>query len=174
MPFWTMAATENAAAAAVGEVIPHVGTSMFLDGLALWSGAVTWPVVGLLLFSKLRSFRTLGRLNAPAGFFCIWEPILFGLPIILNPLLIIPFILTGVWGVTFAWLMVSIGWVTVPYVTIPMIAPPILSGFLATGGDWRAIPISIAVLLGATIIWYPFIKSWERIRAKENPGDVIK
>lgn len=174
MPFWTMAATENAAAAAVGEVIPHVGTSMFLDGLALWSGAVTWPVVGLLLFSKLRSFRTLGRLNAPAGFFCIWEPILFGLPIILNPLLIIPFILTGVWGVTFAWLMVSIGWVTVPYVTIPMIAPPILSGFLATGGDWRAIPISIAVLLGATIIWYPFIKSWERIRAKENSGDVIK
>ena len=174
MPFWTMALTENAEAAAAGLAIPHIGTSMFLDGLALWSGAVTWPVVGILLFSKLRSFRTLGRLNAPVGFFCIWEPIMFGLPIILNPLLIIPFILTGIWGVTFAWIMVSIGWVTAPYVMIPMITPPIFSGFLATGGDWRSIPVSLVVLIGAAIIWFPFIKAWERIRAKEDPGDVIK
>jgi PTS system cellobiose-specific IIC component len=174
MPFWTMALTENAEAAAAGLTIPHIGTSMFLDGLGLWSATTTWPVVGILLFSKLRSFRTLGRLNAPVGFFCIWEPIMFGLPIILNPLLIIPFILTGIWGVTFAWIMVSIGWVTVPYVMIPMITPPIFSGFLATGGDWRSIPVSLIVLIGAAIIWYPFIKAWERIRAKEDPGDVIK
>jgi PTS system cellobiose-specific IIC component len=173
MPFWTMATTANAAAAAAGQPIPHIGTSMFLDGLALWSGAVTWPVVGILLFSKLRSFRTLGQLNAPVGFFCIWEPIMFGLPIILNPLLIIPFILSGIWGVTFAWIMCAIGWVTVPYVMIPMIAPPILSGFLATGGDWRSIIVSVVVLIGATIIWYPFLKAWERVRARENPGDLI-
>jgi PTS system cellobiose-specific IIC component len=174
MPFWTMAATENAEAAAMGLAIPHIGTSMFLDGLALWSGAVTWPVIGILLFSKLRSFRTLGRLNAPVGFFCIWEPVMFGLPIILNPLLIIPFLLSGIWGVTFAWIMVSIGWVTAPYVMIPMIAPPIVSGFLATGGDWRSVIVSLVVLVGATLIWYPFIKAWERIRARENPGDVIQ
>ena len=174
MPFWTMALTENAEAAAAGLAIPHIGTSMFLDGLALWSGSVTWPVIGILLFSKLRSFRTLGRLNAPVGFFCIWEPIMFGLPIILNPLLIIPFILSGIWGVTFAWIMVSVGFVTAPYVMIPMITPPIFSGFLATGGDWRSIPVSVIVLLGAAIIWYPFIKAWERIRAREDPGDVIK
>jgi PTS system cellobiose-specific IIC component len=174
MPFWTMATAENAAAAAAGKPIPHLGTSMFLDGLALWSGVVTWPVVGLLLFSRLRSFRTLGRLNAPVGVFCIWEPILFGLPVILNPILIIPFILSGIWGVTFAWVMASIGWVTVPYAIIPMITPPILSGFLATGGDWRSIPISIIILLGATLIWFPFIKAWESIRAEENPGDIIK
>jgi PTS system cellobiose-specific IIC component len=174
MPFWTMALTENAEAAAAGLAIPHIGTSMFLDGLALWSGSTTWPVVGILLFSKLRSFRTLGRLNAPVGFFCIWEPVMFGLPIILNPLLIIPFILSGIWGVTFAWIMVSVGFVTAPYVMIPMITPPIFSGFLATGGDWRSIPVSLIVLIGAAIIWYPFIKAWERIRAKEDPGDVIR
>lgn len=174
MPFWTMAATENAEAAAAGLSIPHIGTSMFLDGLALWSGAVTWPVVGILLFSKLRSFKTLGRLNAPVGFFCIWEPVMFGLPIILNPLLIIPFLLSGIWGVTFAWIMVSVGWVTAPYVMIPMITPPILSGFLATGGDWRSIIVSLVVLVGAVLIWYPFIKAWERIRARQNPGDVIQ
>ncbi|HEY60092.1 MAG TPA: PTS sugar transporter subunit IIC [Anaerolineae bacterium] len=174
MPFWTIAVTENAEAVAAGLSIPHIGTSMFLDGLALWSGTTTWPVIGILLFSKLRSFRALGRVNAPVGFFCIWEPIMFGLPIILNPLLIIPFILSCLWGVTFAWIMVSIGWVTVPYVVIPMITPPIMSGFLATGGDWRSIPLSVIVLVGATVIWYPFIKAWERIRALEDPGDVIK
>lgn len=173
LPFWTMATTENAAAAAAGLPIPHIGTSMFLDGVAIWSGVVTWPVVGIILFSKLRSFRALGRLNAFVGIFCIWEPIMFGLPIILNSLLLIPFILSGVWCTTVAWTVVSAGWVTVPYVMIPMITPPILSGFLATGGDWRSIPLSVVILAGAVLIWYPFIKAWERIRARQNPGDVI-
>jgi PTS system cellobiose-specific IIC component len=172
-PFWTMAAAANAEAASAGLPIPHIGTSQFLDGLALWSGSTTWPVVAILLFSRLRSFRALGRLNAPIGFFNIWEPIMFGLPIILNPLLIIPFILTGIWGATFAWIMVAIGWVTVPYVVIPLITPPIIAGFLATGGDWRSIPVQIVVLVGAFLIWYPFIRAWERTRAAENPDDVI-
>ena len=173
-PFWTMAAAENVAAVAAGQAIPHIGTSMFLDGLALWSGTLIWPVVGLLLFSKLHSFRTLGKLNAPVGIFCIGEPILFGLPIILNPILIIPYIISGIWGATAAWFAVSLGLVTVPYVTIPMITPPILSGYLSTGGDWRSIPLSLVILLVSLIIWFPFIKAWENIRMKENPGDLIK
>jgi len=173
MPFWTMALAENAKAAAAGLPIPHIGTSMFLDGLALWSGSVTWPVIGILLFSKLKSFRALGRLNAPIGFFMIWEPIMFGLPIILNPMMFIPFLLSGIWGVTFAWFMVRLGFVTAPYIMIPMITPPIIGGYLTTGGDWRAIPVTIIVLVGAAIIWYPFIKAWERIRAQENPSDIM-
>ena len=174
MPFWTMAATENVEAVAAGLAAPHIGTSMWLDGIALWSGTVTWPVVGILLFSKLKSFRALGKLNAPVGLFCIWEPIMFGLPIILNPVMFVPFLLSAVWGVVFGYIVTTLGLVAVPYVMIPMITPPILGGYLTTGGDWRAIPVCIIVLLGAAVIWYPFIKAWENIRAKENPSDVIQ
>jgi len=174
MPFWQMALEENIQAAAAGLPIPHVGTSTFFDGLAIWSGSLTWPVIVIMLFSKLRSWRAIARLNAPVGIFCIWEPVVFGLPIILNPILAIPMILTSLWGVVVAYYAVIWGLVTTPYVMIPMITPPILSGFLSTGGDWRSIPVSIIVLVGAGLIWYPFLKAYERMRAKENPGDVIQ
>lgn len=139
--------------------------------------AFVWPggagvtlilLVAILIFSKRADYKVIGRLAIGPGLFNINEPIMFGLPIVLNPLFMIPFILAPLATATIAYFATVFGFVAPVVVNVIWVMPAILSGFLATGGDWRAIVLTLINLAVAMFIWAPFVIAANKIGAPEE------
>src|SRR5690625_5242761 len=87
---------DNAAAYQVGEPLPHIITRQFSRYVALGGGGATFGLVlCMVLFAKSKQYRSLGKLSLAPGFFNINEPIIFGVPIVLNPIMVVPFIVVS-------------------------------------------------------------------------------
>lgn len=162
---WQTMRAENVAAAQIGAAIPHIGTPDFLNYFPRVS---ILPLIVIMLFSKDKGLKRLGQLAFPASFFNIAEPIIYGLPIVLNPLLFIPWVLG--YGVLciLNYLAVAAHLVSIPYITVPWTTPGPLMAFFGTGGDWRALILSILNYIIMGLIWYPFFKAYERKRMLET------
>ncbi len=141
--------------------LPHiVVVSLFLFVFPGGSGA-TLPLVLLLLRSRVRRLRTLARLTVGPAIFNINEPLLFGLPVVFNPFLSVPFIVAPLVLGTITYLSVDLGLVARPAFYIPSSVPVFLSVYLATL-DWRAVALICVNLLVATLIYVPFVRAYER------------
>ena len=134
--------------------------------------AFVWPggagvtlvlIIMILVLSKRADYKTVGKLGIAPGLFNINEPVMFGLPVVLNPLLMIPFILAPLATATIAYFATMAGLVRPVVVNVIWVMPTIISGFLATAGDWRAIVLTIINLLVAALIWAPFILAANRL-----------
>ncbi len=132
----------------------------------VWPGGagVTLVLIVMILFlSKRADYKTVGKLGLAPGIFNINEPVMFGLPVVLNPLLMIPFILAPLATATIAYFATMAGLVRPVVVNVIWVMPTIISGFLATAGDWRAIVLTIINLIVAALIWAPFILAANRL-----------
>lgn len=125
--------------------------------------------VALMLFSKSKTYRDLGRLAFPSALFDINEPVIFGFPIVINPLTMIPFILIPLVLATMSYILITIGWISAPSALVPWTMPPIIGPLKATGWDWRAAVWSAIELVIAGAGYYPFFKVAEKqMLAHEN------
>lgn len=138
-----------------GTEIPYLWTS------ASYSAYVWYATLGLLIaiFIKSRNnhFREVAKLGIMPCIFNIGEPVMYGLPTVLNPLLFIPFILCPVVLSAVAYLATYFGLVAPVTQNVAWVMPPILYGFFSTAYDWRSIILSVVNLLLAVIIYYPFV-----------------
>ena len=128
-------------------------TYMSLGG----SGCTLGLVIAILLLSKREDYRAIAKLETAPAIFEINEPMIFGLPIVLNPLLVVPFILTPLVTGTFAYFMTKIGFAGVCVYAMPWTTPPILSAWLSTGGSIGAIVTQIICIVMAALIYAPFV-----------------
>lgn len=97
-----------------------------------------------------------------SGAFNINEPVIFGTPIILNPILFLPFIITPIVLVITSYTAISIGWVPKTVVMIPWATPPIISGYLVTGGHLSGALLQLFNFVIAMVIYYPFVVLCDR------------
>ncbi|EFH89109.1 PTS system, lactose/cellobiose family IIC subunit [Ktedonobacter racemifer DSM 44963] len=158
LPFWLTTISANATGGHGIVTEPFFHIFSHLGG----SGA-TWPLVIYMLRSRSSQLRTIGRVALGPAIFNINEPVTFGVPMVLNPLMMIPFILVPIVVVSINYLAFSLGLVHVPIVMQPFTVPVGISGFIATGGDWRGSVLQGVNLVISALIYYPFFKSWERI-----------
>jgi PTS system cellobiose-specific IIC component len=159
LPFWLSTLTSNATAGGHGIVTePFFHIFAHLGG----SGA-TWPLVIYMLRSRSAQLRTVGKVALGPAIFNINEPVTFGVPMALNPLMMIPFVLVPVTIVTINYIVFSIGLVHVPVVLQPFTVPIGISGFVATGGDFKGSLLQFFDLAVSALIYYPFFKAWERV-----------
>ena len=100
------------------------------------------------------------------GLFNINEPVIFGYPIVYNISLIIPFILTPALGIIIAYAATAMHFMNERVVYIPWTTPPLLSGYLATAGDWRAILVQALILILGVLLYIPFVKINDVVMAK--------
>src|SRR6266852_4957218 len=107
--------------------------------------------------------RTVGKVALGPAIFNINEPVTFGVPMALNPLMMIPFVLVPVTIVTINYIVFSFGLVHVPVIMQPFTVPLGISGFFATGGDLRGSLLQFFDLAVSAVLYYPFFKAWERI-----------
>lgn len=167
---WLTAQNGNITAIKNGHVPPYVWVRGSFDVFAWFGGAggTLMLIVAILIFSKRSDYRTIAKIALAPGIFNIGEPILLGLPVVLNPVYLIPFLLTPVVNVAFSYWVSIMGLVNPVQVAVPSVMPPIIGPFLACNYDWRAIVLSIINMLIALAIWTPFVIAADKI-ANNNP-----
>jgi len=151
--------------------LPNVVTSQFYE---VWitvggSGFTIALVLYYLFRAHSKQLKQLGGLAIGPAIFNINEPVIFGTPIVMNPLLIIPFLLAPLVIVLVTYLSMDIGWVAKPSgVAVPWTTPIFISGLLASGGKLSGAFIQLVDLLIAVVIYYPFVRLWDRQKASEE------
>jgi len=132
-----------------------------------------WTVIGgtgatlglniLMLRSKLETVKNIGKAAIVPSIFNINEPLIFGAPIVFNPILAIPFVLVGgVVNQVIVYLSMSLGLNNIPFNMFFVPVVPIgISGFLANN-DWRGIVVTFIILIVDIAVWYPFFKIYEK------------
>lgn len=154
----------NSAALAAGEPIKYVlnggllGSFAFIGG----SGGALCLLLAILLFSKSQSMRLLAVASLPLSLFNVSEVLLFGLPIILNPRLFIPFLIVPALNAMLALTVVQMGWVSPAVVSVPFTAPVLLNAYLSTHGDWVAVGLQVALLGLGTLVYAPYVRAIHR------------
>lgn len=164
-PIWTQMLTQNIDAVKAGLMPPNIASEQFIN---LFVRVSPLPLIILMLRSKVKRYRTLGKLALPAAIFNIAEPILYGLPLVLNPLLFIPWVVGYMFLFVFNYIIVAIHLVPIPYFMVPWTMPGPIAAYLATGGSWSAAILSIASYVIMGFIWYPFFKALERKTLREE------
>ena len=169
-PFLIQNMQENMAAYANHEEIPHIINMAFKDTFAVMggSGNTIALFIAIFIFSRRQDYKDFAKLSVTPAVFNISEPIIFGLPIVFNISLIIPFILAPIFSLTIAYFATAMGFINHVVVQIPWTTPPVISGFLATAGDWRAAFLQIIIIAVSVFIYLPFLRIDEKVTATKQ------
>ncbi|MGT2756995.1 PTS sugar transporter subunit IIC [Streptococcus ovuberis] len=132
------------------------------------SGVTIALIIAIFIFSKRKEYRTVAKLSAPMGVFNINEPITFGIPMVLNPLFAIPWLIVPPICCAIGYFATYTGLVPPVYLTVPWITPPGLYAFLATGNNLMAGLVSLFNVFVAFLIWAPFVIAANRVKAENE------
>lgn len=132
------------------------------------SGATLGLIIMMCIITKSDQLKYLGRASIVPAIFNINEPILFGLPLVYNPFMAIPFFLAPMSAASLAYFALKLGFVSPIVVNHPWPTPVGISGLLATGGDVRAFILSVLCALLAAAIYFPFLKYYDNKLYKEE------
>lgn len=169
---YVVALTENTAAYEATRSVadlPYLWTRGSFDAYAQMggSGVTLALIIAIFLFSKREEHRAVAKLSAPMGLFNINEPITFGIPMVLNPVFVIPWLIVPPVCATIAYLATAAGLIPPVFATVPWITPPGLYAYLATGGNVMAALVSLFNLFVAFLIWTPFVIAANKVKAGE-------
>lgn len=115
-----------------------------------------------MLRSKSNLYRSLGKMSFPSAVFCINEPVIFGFPIVMNPLMMIPFIATPMILGASSYVLMKVCIIGKIVFLVPWIIPPIIGHYLATNGNIPATIWSICTIAISYLIYLPFFKIAEK------------
>lgn len=170
-PFWYENLNANINAAATGTAIPHFMTEQFFQWFVWIGGAgATLSLAILMTFvAKSRFLKQIGKYTIIPGVFNINEPLIFGIPVIMNPYLAIPFVLAPLaMGIVTYLAMGVLNIVAAPIAIAPWVLPAPIGAFMATGFDWKAAALAIVNIIVAMVIYYPFFKTYDNKMLKEE------
>ena len=184
MPSFDANTLENAAAYAAGTPLtelPRIVTSSFyFNFVAIGGGGATLGLVLLMLRSKSIQIRTVGKLAIIPGIFGINEPVLFGLPIVLNPIFLIPFLLTQVVNIFLCYGAMAVGLVNRTLINVSSTVPVGVGQWLSSL-DYRAVILTVVCIAANMLVYYPFYKLFEKeklaeeqLPSEQNPEDAIE
>lgn len=157
---------EQQAAVAEGvsnEELPHVlgqGFYILFSGIGGAGGTLALLFI-IMLFGKAKQYKALGKLSIIPGFFMVNEPVVFGFPLILNPIMIVPFITVPVVQTIIAYFAIATGIVPrLPGINPGFGLPAFVNGFIV--GGWQIAVLQIVLVLIGCLIWFPFFKIADR------------
>ena len=161
----------NAAAHAAGQALPNIFTTPFWVYFVVIGGCGSvLALAAMLCCSKSKQLKTIGRLGIVPAFFNISEPIIFGLPLMLNPIFFIPFMVTSALNGAIAFITMQVGLIGKSFAMLSWQMPSVFGAFLSTM-DWKAPILIVALMVLDGIIYYPFFKIYEKQLVKEENGE---
>lgn len=168
-PIWLVLLDQNSQAVAAGHALPNIAPEPFFQWF-IWIGGAgaTLSLAALMCFSKSEYLKRVGRFSIIPGIFNINEPLIFGAPLVMNPILAIPFILSPVVAAIVAYGATAAGFVSKVSIIAPWTLPAPIGAYVATGGDWRAAVLVIVNIVLTAIIYYPFFKAYEKKMIQEE------
>lgn len=167
---WDINSNEN-----VMRVAEHVYSTMYMNFSVIASGALTIaPILAILIFSRREDNKKIAKLAIAPGIFNISEPVTYGLPIVLNPILLIPYLLSWIVPFFLGTFLTEIHILPVVMNHVPWTVPPVLSGLLYTGSIMGAL-YQIGVIVLVVFMYMPFVKIANKMNADnvivENEGE---
>ena len=160
----------NVAAMTAGQPLPYVTAYGFFTTLVNVGGTGATIALALVLWrSNDAAFRKVSRLSLPTQIFQINEPIFFGLPIVLNPVFMVPYVLNALILTASSYLLMQWNLLQRPVVNVPWTTPPIVGHYLVSGGDWRAAVWGACSIGIAMLVYFPFARAAARRRQMEAP-----
>ena len=165
---YVTATNSNIAAAAAGQPVPNIFTKPFFDCFISIGGAgsTLCLIIACLTYSKQGSIRKISQLSIVPAIFNINEAMLFGLPIVLNPIFFVPFILTPVVFTFTSYAAIATGAVPPIIAEVAWTTPVFISGYEATESINGAFLQLINIIVGIAI-YYPFVLMAERQKEKQ-------
>jgi len=157
----------NVEATAAGLPLPYITANGFFTSFVNVGGTGATIALALVLWnSKEPGLRKISRISMPTQIFQINEPIFFGIPIVLNPIFMIPYILNALILTAATYLLMHWNVIHKPIAGVPWTTPPIIGHYLVSGGDWRAAIWGACSIAIAMLVYFPFAKAAERRRLK--------
>ena len=135
------------------------------------AGCTLALIIAILIVSKREDSRAVAKLSLPMGAFNINEPVVFGMPIVLNPIYFIPWIIVPIILTLIAYGATAIGLIPPVFNAVPWIMPPVLYAFFATGGNLIAAGVALLNLVIAISIWSVFVIIANKVELKEASGE---
>lgn len=173
-PIWNTLTLDNYEAYTSGAELPHIITKQFMETFTVGIGGTGMTlaiILAIFIVAKSDQMRGVAKLAAPAGVFNVNEPVIFGLPIVVNPTIIIPWVVAPMVVVTITYFAMKTG--LVPYTTgvsVPWTVPMFFSGMLATQSIAGGL-LQIINFVVVFVIWFPFIKALDAQTLKSEQAN---
>jgi PTS system cellobiose-specific IIC component len=170
-PIWLAMLTQNMEAALAGQPIPNVAPREFYLWFVWMGGSGCSLALAIhLLVARSAALRSISKVGIVPALFNINDPLMFGIPVVMNPMLAPPFVIAPLCCAVMAWLAFHFGMVTRPHLDILWTLPAPIGAFGSTG-DPRAL-LLLAVNFGmAFVIYGPFVRAYDnKLRAQEANG----
>lgn len=165
-PFWDISIAENMEvfqSTGNAHELPNIFTEQFLQWFVWIGGAgTTLALVVLFLFSKSNYLKQLGRLSILPGIFNINEPVIFGAPIVMNPILGIPFLVAPLITTTISYFATTTGIVPMMAARLGFAIPAPIAAWMSTNWSVAAGILVVVNFLITLAIYYPFFKVFEK------------
>ena len=158
-PVRTAALAANIAAVSAGLVpkefytLAYVHLFTNLGG----SGIVISLALAVLAFSKRKEYREITKVSMIPLICGISEPMVFGLPIMLNPVFLIPFVLVPLITANIGYYAITSGFLTASYVESVAGMPLLIQQFLGFSGQWQALFLTVVVVAVGFVLYAPFV-----------------
>lgn len=173
-PLALAASAANLEAWNAGEAIPNVIEYSFMQSGKFGGGAnLLLPCIVALLFCKSKQLKSVAKLGIVPAVFCIGEPILFGFPMMLNPMMVIPMIVSTITTYIVYYAGIASGLVGhFTGVVLPWTTPPIINVALSSSTPVRAIIMQLIAMAVGMLVYYPFVKAYDnQLLKKEREKD---
>lgn len=171
--FWMTNLAANQAALKMGEALPKIFMEPFWAFYIVIGGSgATLALTILYLKSKSSHLKSIGKVAILPALFNINEPVIFGTPIVMNPIFFIPFILAPIVNGTIAYIVLKLGLVSKIVSLPPWTTPAPIGAMWAAGWDIRAAILVLVLAVVSGIIYYPFVKIHEN-RTKKDQEDKV-
>ncbi|MGL4676248.1 MAG: PTS sugar transporter subunit IIC [Brevinema sp.] len=167
----------NRLAFETGESLPYIFTYPFRGNFLQLGGSGNTFMFTIMcaFFAKSERLKSIGKLSLGPAFFQINEPIMFGIPIVLNPIMMIPFIFSSFISILIAYTGMSTGLVSkFPGITIPWTTPPIINAYLTSNGSLSVVLTQIVILVVTALMYYPFFLIIDKQALQEETSTSIK
>ncbi|HAQ6379665.1 TPA: PTS sugar transporter subunit IIC [Enterococcus faecium] len=161
---------ENTDAFSVGKEIPNIITEPFTNafGLIGGGGCILPLVIAILWASKRQEQRSIAKFGLTTCLFNITEPIMFGLPVVMNPIYMIPCAIIPSINLVIAYAATSLGIISKTVAAAPWITPPVIQSFIATGGDIRAAVLTVILIILDVFLFLPFVLAANKAKLAEG------
>lgn len=153
----------NAEQMASGETMTHLMNLQMFRISVMGGAGGTLGLILLMVRSKVPEYKTIGKLSIIPGICSINEPVIFGLPIVFNPILAIPFLITPIISLLMTYFAQKIGLISLGFIVDPSFTPFFAQAYLSSM-DWRNIVFVLLLVIVSMIIYYPFFKVMEKNR----------
>lgn len=161
----------NLAQVAAGQTATNIvcyETIYLLSLMTLGGQGCTLTLNVHMLLSKSKRLKSLGKVCIGPSIFNINEPVVFGAPIVFNPILMLPMWINTLVSAVIIWFVMSWGWLAVPAASVTTGQIPAPIGYIIVTGDWRAIIFWVLIFVVTFLIWKPFFKVYEKQVMKEE------